>query len=280
MQVIRKTLLDVIAWDSKTRFLIPRWQRHYVWGDKEVLQMWLDWNSNCAKDIKHFCGVMLFRQIQNSNPISWEIVDGQQRMTTFFVFFVALRDICGENRIDFSELGGIFTIPGNNECRLVLQEGMNEDREVMNALLAQSLEDVEKETLDKSALYEAYRTFRQKLADKSPSEIPSFVVKVLQNLDLVVLTVDETDDVRRIFEALNSRGKQVNPDELVSNLITYVSADDEELNQRARSVWDFISGLFDHDDLGAFLEAFAKRNGQQSERGTVFEEIKFVCLSR
>jgi hypoxanthine phosphoribosyltransferase len=152
---------------------------------------------------------------------------------------------------------------------------MNEDREVINALLTETLTKVEKDALDRSALYDAYRTFRQKLADMAPPEIPAFVVKVLQNLDLVVLTVDETDDTRRIFEALNSRGKQVNPDELVSNLITYVSAEDRELNERARSVWDYVSNLFDHDDLAIFLDAFGKRNGQQSERGTVFDEIKF-----
>jgi len=274
MQVIRKTLIDVIAWDDQTCFIIPRWQRHYVWGDKEVLQMWADWCVDCARDIKHFCGVLLFRQMQN-DVLSWEIVDGQQRMTTFFIFFIALRDVCQEKRIDFSELSGIFTLTGSNECRLRLQEGMNEDREVMNALLGRTTERVEKKTLDESALYGAYRIFRQKLGDKAPEEIPSFVIKVLQNLDLVVLTVDQTDDTRRIFEALNSRGKQVNPDELVSNLITFVSTNDEELNQRAKSTWDSISGLFDHDDLGVFLDAFGKRNGQQSDRGTVFEEIKF-----
>jgi hypothetical protein len=157
----------------------------------------------------------------------------------------------------------------------VLQEGMNEDREVINALLAETLQHVDKEDLEKSALYNSYRIFRQKLADMVPAEIPSFVVKVLQNLDLVVLTVDESDDTRRIFEALNSRGKQVNPDELLSNLITLVSTDDQELNERAKAIWDYISNRFDHDDLTAFLEVFGKRNGQQSERGTVFEEIKF-----
>ena len=275
MQVIRKTLLDVIAWDTEARFVIPPWQRHYVWGQKEVLQMWDDWCDDCAHDIKHFCGVMLFRQLPDAKTSSWEIVDGQQRMTTFFLFFVALRDTCEEKRINFSELVGIFTLAGSNECRLVLQEGMNEDREVMNALLAQSLDRIEKNILESSALYEAYRSFRQKLGEMVPAEIPTFVVKVLQNVDLVVLTVDETDDTRRIFAALNSRGKQVSPEDLISNLITLVGTTDEELNQHARAAWSSITDLFDQDDLGVFLDTFAKRNGPQTERGTAFEEIKF-----
>ncbi len=206
---------------------------------------------------------------------NWEIIDGQQRMTTFFLFFIALRDICQEDRIDFSELSGIFTLPGGTTCRLVLQEGMNEDREVMNSLLTHSLDQVDKEVLERSALYAAYRIFRQRLADMPRSDIPWFVLKVLQNLDLVVLTVDETDDTRRIFEALNSRGKQVSPDELVSNLITYIGVDDLELNERAKNIWSYISNLFDHDDLPVFLDVFGQRNGQQTERGTSFDEIRF-----
>ena len=63
MQVIRKTLIDVIAWDNEACFIIPRWQRHYVWGEKEVLQMWKDWCHDCDQGTKHFCGVMLFRLV-------------------------------------------------------------------------------------------------------------------------------------------------------------------------------------------------------------------------
>jgi hypothetical protein len=275
MEVIRKTLLDVIAWDTNARFRIPRWQRHYVWGEKEVGQMWADWNNDCARDVKHFCGVMLFRQIPGDVASTWEIVDGQQRMTTFFLFFVALRDICGLKDIDFEELSGVFTLPGSQECRLVLQEGLNEDREIMNALLAHNVERVEKKLRDESVLYRAYSFFNTQLGNMAPAEIPGFVLKILQNLNLVVLTVDETDDTRRIFEALNSRGKQVNADQLVANLIKFISSDDEELNRRAQSDWDSITDLFDQDDLGDFLQAFSVRNGQHSERGTVFDEIKF-----
>ena len=53
--------------------------------------MWLDWKNDCANERKHFCGVLLFRQLPDSTT-SWEIVDGQQRMTTFFLFFLALRE--------------------------------------------------------------------------------------------------------------------------------------------------------------------------------------------
>jgi len=277
MQVIRKTLLDVIAWDTE-RFVIPKWQRHYAWGDREVEQMWDDWMDDCFHNRKHFCGVLLFRPLPNTGVTSWEIVDGQQRMTTFFLFFLALRDICKKENINFSELSKIFTIADSDKCRLELQEGMNEDRDVMNALLDEALDRIDPKTLDQSALYRAYRFFNGKLQEKSVLErrdIPDFAVKVLQNIDLVVLTVDETDDARSIFAVLNTRGKRVDPEELIRNLITVIGGDDQELNAKALSAWEYVESLFDQDDLPVFLDTFGKRNAIQTTRGAAFDEIKY-----
>ncbi len=274
MQVKRKILIDVIAWDNQARFIIPPWQRHYVWGEHEVRQMWIDWENDCANDRKHFCGVLLFRQLPDSTT-SWEIVDGQQRMTTFFLFFLALREVCEQQRIDFTELGNAFTLPGSSTCRLVLQEGVNEDRDVMNALLNRTTNQIEENIREESALYKAYRVFITRLSKMRREEIPPFVLKVLQNVDFVVLTVDEGDDTRHIFEALNSRGKQVDPDDLVANLITYTIADNPELNEKAKEVWSVITNMFDHEELAVFLDTFGLRNGKQTERGTAFDEIKF-----
>jgi hypothetical protein len=276
MQVIRKTLLDVIAWDNEARFDIPKWQRHYAWEDREVDQMWQDWRNDCARGLKHFCGVLLFRPLPDSPNTSWEIVDGQQRMTTFFLFFLALRDYCATHKIIFTELSNIFTLPGSDECRLRLQKGMNEDHEVLNALLAGTAAQLDSRIKEDSLLFRAYSLLTTRIADDvDRTEIPAFTLSVLQNLDVVVLTVDESDDVKRIFEALNSRGKLIDSEELIRNLITLVGGEDQDLNERGRDTWNYIAGLFDQDDLPAFLDAFGRRNGKQTVRGAAFDEIRF-----
>ena len=98
---------------------------------------------------------------------------------------------------------------------------------------------------------------------------------MLQNLDVVILTVDLGDDERRLFESLNSRGKHIEADDLIANLITYISTQDQRLGDRARSTWDFVSKTIEDGVLGQFLETFGQRNGLQTERGTAFDEIKF-----
>ena len=44
---------------------------------------------------------MLLHEMPRDGVLSWEIVDGQQRMTTFFLLFIALRDECERRHIDF-----------------------------------------------------------------------------------------------------------------------------------------------------------------------------------
>lgn len=276
----RASLLDLLAWDEKARFVIPRWQRQYVWcttgsGGREVEQLWQDLRANCSTGKKHFCGVMLLHELPETDVLSWEIVDGQQRMTTFFLLFIAIRDVCEKRGIDFSELNSVFTTNNSDECRLVLQEGLNDDRHVMNALLQRSAANLDKKVQDESRIYKAYRHFVTQIDHEIPHGMQEFVLSILQGVDLLILTVDPTDDTRRIFETLNGRGKHIDPDDLVANLINYIGNNNNEMNQRAQQVWYYVTQHLEKDDLGAFLDTFGKRNAQQTARGTAFDEIQF-----
>jgi hypothetical protein len=275
MNVDRKCLIDVIAWEDQVRFVIPPWQRHFTWGDSEVIQMWHDWKTVCDQGQKHFCGMMLFRKMSEEALPTWEVVDGQQRITTFFLFFIAARDVCAIQEIDFSALNQIFTTQDSSECRLDLQEGMSDDHQMINALLQRRQEGVDKTVKERSLVIKAYDLFRTQLLSMDRKAIPSFILNVLQNLELIVLTSDPGDEVRRIFETLNSRGKHIDPDELVANLVTYIGKPNSALNEQARGTWSFITRSIDQDDLAIFLDTFARRNGKQSERGSTFDEIKF-----
>ncbi|MGF1679205.1 MAG: DUF262 domain-containing protein [Candidatus Methylacidiphilales bacterium] len=277
----RASLLELLAWDERVRFVIPRWQRQYVWGttgagDYEVKQLWDDIRTHCLSGGKHFCGVMLLRRIADTEPIGWEIVDGQQRMTTFFLLFIAIRDECKRREIDFSELSHVFTTDKSHECRLILQQGLNNDREVMNALLQDTFAALPQKTKEESRLAKAYQFFVVELVTHvSDQQMLSLVLNILQGIDLLILTVNPDDDTRRIFETLNSRGRRIDPYDLVANLINYIGQEDDEINLRAQQVWYSIQQKFEKDDLEDFLSAFAKRNAQQTARGAILDEIEY-----
>ena len=96
---------------SNRQFVIPLFQRHYVWGREE--QWGPLWEDICEKthqrllehyeeQFTHFTGAIVIQQKQTrTNEVEkYEIIDGQQRLTTFQIILCALRDVCNSYQSD------------------------------------------------------------------------------------------------------------------------------------------------------------------------------------
>ncbi len=67
-------------------FFVPAYQRGYRWGEQEVRQL-LD-------DIRESNGATYYLQpvvVKRRDDGSWELVDGQQRLTTLYLIFQYLK---------------------------------------------------------------------------------------------------------------------------------------------------------------------------------------------
>ncbi len=97
---------------SKVQFRIPLFQRHYVWGMEDQWRpLWEDIEEKSnqrlsqqlkADQLNHFTGAIVIQQKPtNVDEVKkYEIIDGQQRLTTFQVILCALRDVCASNEYD------------------------------------------------------------------------------------------------------------------------------------------------------------------------------------
>lgn len=74
-------------------YVIPDYQREYVWTDKEVQQLLEDINEQIdgGANREYFIGMVLVSPTDQKNH--FEIIDGQQRLTTFFLLLCALRHL-------------------------------------------------------------------------------------------------------------------------------------------------------------------------------------------
>src|SRR5258706_14467837 len=72
-------------------YIVPDYQREYVWTDKEVQQLLDDISEQVDAGSKHeyFVGTVLVSPTAEKNH--YEVIDGQQRLTTFFLLLCALR---------------------------------------------------------------------------------------------------------------------------------------------------------------------------------------------
>lgn len=89
--------------DGKKRFLIPLYQRQYAWKAHPQLDLlWEDIERAVNRLMEdrttltpHFMGAIVIAQIKTfgKQVQAFEIIDGQQRLTTFQLLLAALRDV-------------------------------------------------------------------------------------------------------------------------------------------------------------------------------------------
>ena len=90
------SFIEFLENNRKKKLLIPIYQRAYEWRigkDKEVAKLLEDIENIILKDKNstHFLNSIVFIQdIKNKNFIN--IIDGQQRITTISILFIAIRN--------------------------------------------------------------------------------------------------------------------------------------------------------------------------------------------
>ncbi len=89
-------LLDFIGKSQEKQFVIPIYQRVYSWGKEQCKQLWDDIIKTGGNDQieGHFIGSIVFVHdgIYTTNYNELLIIDGQQRLTTITLLFIALRN--------------------------------------------------------------------------------------------------------------------------------------------------------------------------------------------
>jgi uncharacterized protein with ParB-like and HNH nuclease domain len=89
--------------ENRQRFCVPIYQRHYVWTrDKQWEPFWNDIRTKAIERLNgreqrfsHFMGAVVLEargSVSSRQVTSFQVVDGQQRLTTFQLYLAAARD--------------------------------------------------------------------------------------------------------------------------------------------------------------------------------------------
>src|SRR5215213_5485504 len=120
-------------------YIIPDYQREYVWTDKEVQQLLEDINEqiDAGGGREYFIGTVLVSPTAQKNH--YEVIDGQQRLTTFFLLLCALKQLFrGEPQVQ--ALNGLIATgytdsEGNTRTSLKLEPRYEGAGEVVSKLV-------------------------------------------------------------------------------------------------------------------------------------------------
>ncbi len=135
MEFTRKTILGLFD-SSQKQYVIPVYQRAYSWDREQWKALFDDLKEQIQGSNNYFFGNLLLETI--SKDKDYEIIDGQQRMTTLTIFIRSLLNVLAE-RI---KAGENITINMESKIRLFLKDGGNKkirpvdyDRACFDALI-------------------------------------------------------------------------------------------------------------------------------------------------
>lgn len=239
-----------------TQFIIPRNQRKYVWEEKQWRELLGDIEYSKKRkedlhaDISHFLGSFVLQE----KGAAYEIIDGQQRITTLFIILSAL--CIRFNEIENKEEHGITRqyLSGNINLESQYMRLTNKSIVNISFIMAQACKYRDNlcrdNLLDKSlmnrenggnkrvieCLYFYYNHFAENY--RTPAEL-STIREIILDMKVIHIKSKNELDCYDIFEILNARGVDLEESELLKNYI-FKYAQPQYSTDRAKEIWSKI----------------------------------------
>jgi hypothetical protein len=216
----------------KDFYIVPSFQREFVWGEQEVEQLLIDVLNefplkNEKQSAEYFIGSIV---VALGSDGTFELIDGQQRMTTAFIFFCATRDY-------LAQING--TIPSTLEKQIAdsdIDEMGNEQHRYRVVLQYEDSHDVLKhlaesqqprklrlpKTRSVANILDAHQTiinFHKREFGNNEAEVRRFYAYFINRVKLIRINTGSIAHALKVFETVNDRGIGLDPMDLLKNLM-------------------------------------------------------------
>ena len=256
-----RILDEETLFDTEAHYVIPRYQRAYAWEDREIVQLIDDINDSTGD---YYIGSLVVAKVKGKVE-TYEVVDGQQRLTTLYLllhYLVSYGGLEGEVGKTLS-----FDCRPNSNYTLTHIQGLLLDRN--------SLADNE-DRLEQSIM-NGLKVIDQKFTTGDAIDVAAFIER-LNSVILYRIEVPEHTDLNRYFEIMNTRGEQLEQhDILKAQLMEYLNRREQEFFAR---VWDACSDMTGYVQMHFAKEEREKifGSGWNNEPSDDWNDYK-VCLA-
>lgn len=214
-------LLQFMA-NPSALFLIPVYQRRYSWERSQCEQLMEDLlRIHQERAVSHFFGSVVLKGITRGAKTEYTVIDGQQRLTTISLLLLALMRLLETAELKAekepmlaNQIRDFYLLTpyalGNEAIRLRL---VREDAEDYQKLLG-----IDGGTPKQDAILTAnYQYLTECLRHLSIP--PEALFDALTRLEIICITLDDSDNPQLIFESLNSTGLALTEGDKVRNYI-------------------------------------------------------------
>ncbi|MCC5937400.1 MAG: DUF262 domain-containing protein [Lunatimonas sp.] len=300
-------------------YSVPRFQRDYSWSDEEWDDLWRDIEHVLSPEGEsaHYMGYLV---LQSRDSKNFDIIDGQQRLTTLSIIVLAVlsnlqkliengqdpeNNKRRQEQLRNSLIGYLDPVTLIAKSKLNLNR--NNDNLYQNYLVP--LQQAPRRNLKATEhqMRKAFEWWQTQIGRsfRTGEELAGFIDKLTDKLFFTVITVSDELNAYKVFETLNARGVKLSSTDLLKNyLFSVVHAQNQDEHELANleNQWEQLVGKLGSESFPDFLrthwnsrnrflrhsELFKRIRDQIRDRGQVFELIRkmqtdvdtYVALSK
>lgn len=193
--------------------MIPFFQRAYVWKKENWEKFFEDLKNSFDSKKEHFLGSVILKRSQGNKNFS-NVIDGQQRLTTFSILIKSLYDKLEESKKQhfksclFEDYTDDFS-PKINHSHLDKKKFMlvmqgNTDAQIQEGILG---------------CYNFFTEQIQKQYGDNREHIFEFIKYINDSKIWVAVTLNANEDEQKIFDSINSTGEPLPAADIIKNAL-------------------------------------------------------------
>ena len=216
---------------------IPVYQRPYSWGESEITRfirdMFKNFKDETGKSNPMFIGTM---QISESKSGARDVIDGQQRLTTFLLIFHVI-NLITRSKENLIQTNWLESKVNRGEAQAALVSALEKDVDELESELK-----INRYAQNLKLIQEVFKEY-----NLPSSEVKDFRKYILESVYFVCIeTKASLSKTLQIFEAINATGMDLNAGDLFKvNFYDYLTAKKNENEE----IFESISGLYSKIDI-------------------------------
>jgi len=284
--------IDNLLKDST--YSVPDYQRAYEWKTPEIEDFWDDLTDYLELKIKNpevksslFLGTFI---LYKNKERHYEIVDGQQRITTIFILLIAIRNFLGDliardikfGHLDFEELkyqvGDRISFKNSRTGKSTVTrfEASPAIKETISDMSRTDWRGEFKIKIDGkqvkrqiNSIKPIYQYFLTKLQEDIEPEKFNSLMDTIYDIEVIKIEINDMKEAFALFERTNARGRDLEVSDLLKNHL-FMNLRSEEMNLTER--WSSIT-----DNAGNQLIRMLKYF-YVSQNGSVRKSVLYKAL--
>jgi len=297
---------DIILGDLYSNYLfdIPNYQRPFSWEDEQFDELIDDLLSAYDRNIEtygdvrenlldyepYFLGSLILQRLNEKDR--FDVVDGQQRLTSLAILMAVLRDELEGTQIAsnlhdklYEEGDEMVNKPEQYRLSVRSQEQQFFEEYIVDRGGTKRIEDIDKNTLSepKQRFVEAVQIFRDRLqdwdeSDSEDSDLYGFGKFLGSKITLVEIKTGSRNSAFRLFNVVNARGMPLSTADLLkSDNLSSISKDEED---EYTNRWVNIETDVGSDTLDTFINIIRHLKVKRKAQKSVYDEFDNIVFTK